>query len=145
MNDDLFLGVDPGKSGSMVAVSAKGEFHSISLAIDIDRQAGMLSAIAHRIVNATLEKVHSSPQIGVVSAFSFGQSFGRCEALLSAFELTFNYVSPQRWQRDMNCLTGGDKNITKALAQELVGEKIRITHRTADATILAHYSMSTYK
>ena len=141
MTDDLFLGVDPGKSGSMVAISAKGEFHAISLARDLDCQANMLASIAHRVKATTLEKVHSSPQMGVVSAFSFGKSFGNCEAMLTALGLPFEYVSPQKWQRAMDCMTGGDKNITKHFAQTLVSESIRITHRTADATILAHYTM----
>jgi len=87
---------------------------------------------------AYIEQVASSPQMGVKSAFSFGQGFGHLEMALTAAGIPFERVRPQVWQKSLGCMTGGDKNITKRRAQELFpGHKI--THATADALLIAHY------
>ena len=91
---------------------------------------------------AYLESVHSSPQQGVKSAFTFGQGYGRLEMALTAVGIPFERVSPQKWQKAMGCLTKGDKNVSKRKAQELfpqLNQGHRITHATADALLIAEY------
>jgi Holliday junction resolvasome RuvABC endonuclease subunit len=93
---------------------------------------------------AVIEKVSSSPQMGVVSAFTFGRSYGFLRGVLAANAIKYVEVRPQAWQKAMGCLTKGDKNVTKALAQQLYpGEKI--THATADALLLATYCRRHHK
>lgn len=87
---------------------------------------------------AYVESVHSSPQMGVKSAFTFGQGLGRLEMALTAAGIPFERVRPQEWQKSMKCMSGGDKNITKAKAQELF-PSLTITHATADALLIAEY------
>ena len=82
--------------------------------------------------------VHSSPQMGVRSAFTFGQSFGMAEMLLTCLGIPFERGRPQVWQRSLGCLTGGDKNVTKRRAQQLF-PGVRITHANADALLIAEY------
>jgi len=89
-------------------------------------------------VVAYLEQVHSSPQMGVKSAFTFGQGMGHLEMALTAAGIPFARVRPQAWQKAMGCLTGGDKNISKRRAQELF-PPLKITHATADALLIAEY------
>ena len=68
---------------------------------------------------AYLEQIHSSPQMGVVSAFTFGNGFGHLEMALTAAGIPFERVRPQVWQKAMGCMTKGDKNVSKRKAQEL--------------------------
>jgi Holliday junction resolvasome RuvABC endonuclease subunit len=89
-------------------------------------------------VFAYLEQVHSSPQMGVKSAFTFGQGMGHLEMALTAAGIPFARVRPQAWQKAMGCLTGGDKNTTKRRAQELF-PSLQITHAVADALLIAEY------
>lgn len=135
----IWVGVDPGRSGAISFVpdlpaarpwclSLSGSLQELSEGV---RQAQTLGPLS-----AALEAVHSSPQMGVKSAFTFGQSYGHCEALLAILEIPFVRVSPQKWQRDMDCLTGGDKNVTKSLAAGLF-PSLKVTHRNADSLILA--------
>jgi len=87
---------------------------------------------------AYLEDVHSSPQMGVKSAFTFGQGLGRLEMALTAANVPFVRVRPQEWQKAMKCMSGGDKNVTKRKAQELF-PSLKVTHATADALLIAQY------
>jgi hypothetical protein len=89
--------------------------------------------------NAVIEQVHSSPQMGVKSAFTFGNGFGHLEMALTAAAIPFERVRPQVWQKALGCLTKGDKNITKRRAQELF-PGIKVTHAIADSLLIAEYN-----
>jgi len=90
-----------------------------------------------------IEKVHSSPQMGVTSAFTFGRSFGFVVGLLTAHKIPFEFVTPQKWQKAMGCLTRGDKNVSKAAAQRLF-PSVKMTHANADAVLLAEHCRRTH-
>jgi hypothetical protein len=87
---------------------------------------------------AYIELVHSSPQMGVKSAFTFGNGFGHLEMALTAAGIPFERVRPQVWQKALGCLTKGDKNVSKRRAQELFPQ-LKVTHATADALLIAEY------
>lgn len=142
----LFIGVDPGKSGSIAFIDSKsGHAWSFKLNMtDRDIADGMRDALFSQEGGAAdafavIEKVHSSPQMGVKSAFTFGESFGKLQMLLNCIGVRFEYVSPSKWQGDMKCRTKGDKNITKSAAQRLFPD-LKITHANADALLLAEYA-----
>jgi hypothetical protein len=92
----------------------------------------------HTEFKAYLEQVHSSPQMGVKSAFTFGNGFGHLEMALTAAGIPFERVRPQVWQKVMSCMTGGDKNVSKRKAQELFPH-IKCTHATSDALLIAEF------
>jgi len=96
------------------------------------------SAIDGRKYKAYIEQVSSSPQMGVVSAFSFGRGYGNLEMALTAAGIPFERVRPQVWQKAMGCMTKGDKNISKQRSQELFPDK-KVIHATADALLIALY------
>ena len=87
---------------------------------------------------AYLEQIHSSPQMGVVSSFTFGNGFGHLEMALTAAGIPFERVRPQVWQKAMGCMTKGDKNVSKRRSQELF-PSIKVTHAIADALLIAAY------
>ena len=87
---------------------------------------------------AYLEQIHSSPQMGVVSSFTFGNGFGHLEMALTAAGIPFERVRPQVWQKAMGCMTRGDKNVSKRRAQELF-PSIKVNHYIADALLIASY------
>jgi hypothetical protein len=89
-------------------------------------------------IHAYLEQVSSSPQMGVKSAFTFGNGFGHLEMALTAAGIPFARIRPQVWQKELGCLTKGDKNVSKRKAQELF-PSMKVTHATADALLIAKY------
>lgn len=139
MNDPCYIGIDPGKNGAIVFISPYWD--AVTLGLD-STPRDISESLAEMATNykciAIIEQVSSSPQMGVKSAFTFGQGFGLMEGLLTAHKISFERVRPQVWQRAMGCMTKGDKNITKRRAQELF-PKIKITHKIADALLIAEY------
>lgn len=143
MSDKLWIGVDPGKSGAIAFVTdgwSEPWFvkNNETLTDLVDTVRDSLKNGSTSDTFAVIEKVHSSPQMGVRSAFTFGESYGQLTALLVALGIPYEVIRPQLWQKSMQCLTGGDKNITKAKAQALY-PKMKITHANADALLIATY------
>jgi len=143
------IGIDPGKNGGIAWISGgKACVEKMpdtlqdlwDLILDIRDGGEPQQRIDKAIFGqaAYIEQVHSSPQMGVKSAFSFGNSFGHLEMALTAAGIPFERVRPQTWMKELSCLTGGDKNVTKRRAQELFPQ-LRLTHATADALLIAHY------
>jgi Holliday junction resolvasome RuvABC endonuclease subunit len=138
-----FLGIDPGVSGGVAFITPEGH----GAAKMPDTVQDVYNLIRHYKADggtfALLESVHSSPAMGVVSAFTFGKGFGRLEMALTALEVPWEYISPQKWQKALSCLTGGDKNVSKAKAQQLF-PGTKITHAIADALLIAEYARRTH-
>ena|SRR3990167_4001832 len=137
----IYFGVDPGKSGAIAAIWDDGQPFLTSCARGDwteHEQAEWLLQFDLERARAVIEKVSSSPRQGVRSAFTFGRSYGFLRGLLAASKVSYQEVGPRRWQQAMHCLSGGDKNVTKAEAQRR-WPRMKITHRNADAMLLAEY------
>ena len=138
-----YIGIDPGQSGGVGVLNATGDYMNSFKFKDIT--IADIAEIFEYIVGleggtfAIIESVHSMPKQGVSSSFKFGRSYGNLEMALAAFKIPFDYVSPQRWQKYLQCQTKGNKNITKSLAQRLWPVQ-KITHAIADALLLAEYA-----
>lgn len=139
LNRSLYLGIDPGNSGAMAILRDTGEYESHILLKETDRDvADWLYGYQDVIKHCVLEKVHAMPKQGVSSTFKFGTSFGFIIGLLTAYQISYDFVSPQKWMKYMDCKTGGDKNVTKYAAQRLF-PGVKITHGNADALLIAEY------
>ena len=137
----IYFGLDPGKSGAVAAVWDDGQPFSQCLRLDATEHdiASWFLQFDLADCSAVIEKVHSTPQMGVTSAFTFGRGYGLLLGILSSHRIPFAEVSPQKWQKAMECLTKGDKNVSKRKAQQL-WPAITITHRNADAMLIAEYA-----
>jgi hypothetical protein len=134
-----YLGIDVGAAGGLALLDAAGRVQWAKPMPEDDLD--LLTLLMQTALDETevvLEAVHSSPQMGVTSAFSFGQQAGRVRMALVATRLAYRGVTPMMWQRRMECVSGGDKNVTKARAQGL-WPGLKVTHKIADALLLAEY------
>ena len=137
-----YLGIDPGANGGIAWITdgkACAEKMPDTLK-DLWELIRDIKSIGD--CTAVIEQVHSSPQMGVKSAFTFGNGFGHLEMALTAAAIPFDRVRPQVWQKALGCLTKGDKNITKQKAQEMF-PIVKITHAIADALLIAEYNRKT--
>jgi hypothetical protein len=152
----LYLGIDPGISGGLAAIDERGQPVMVRAMPDTEsdvygflREVGTASLQEDGCINvvAMLERVGASPQMGVVSAFTFGKGIGGLRMALLAAEIPFDEVTPGTWQKGIGIRqqTGKttlgathkkDKNIAKRRAQELF-PGVKVTHALADALLIA--------
>ena len=145
MKHGTIIGVDPGANGGIAWITdGKACVEKMpdtlqdlwDLIRDITNHPR--SSLDGRNYKAYIEQVHSSPQMGVKSAFTFGNGFGHLEMALTAAGIPFERVRPQVWQKALGCMTKGNKNVSKSKAQELFPDR-KVTHATADALLIAYY------
>jgi len=136
------MGIDPGQAGAIALLREGGgvehwkmpatERDLLYLLLD-HVSAGML---ADPVVY--LEQVGPMPKQGVSSTWKFAQHYGSLRMAVMAVGFQLNLVTPQKWQKEMGCRSHGDKNVTKAKAQQLF-PAIKVTHANADALLIAAY------
>jgi hypothetical protein len=144
-NMKIIIGIDPGTNGGIAWITSDGKACAEKMPDTLQDLWELIESIGFDIpdytpyqIKAYIEQVSSSPQMGVVSAFTFGRGYGNIEMALTAAGIPFERVRPQVWQKALGCLTKGDKNITKRKAQELY-PSIKVTHAIADSLLIANY------
>lgn len=148
-NRRTFAGVDPGhQSGGIAIVDELGNV-VITTSLAGTRASPVTDRdlfdllVEHSPSLAMLERVHAMPRQGVSSSFKFGASFGTCRTLLTCALVPFEEPTPAHWQKAMQCLSKGDKRVTRAAAQCLF-PGTKVTHANADALLLAEYARRIY-
>lgn len=149
----MILGIDPGASGALVALTNHGvPIEWMPMPVIKDGKATRVNgaAVASFIRNlpdleitAYLESVHSFSGQGVTSSFNFGHSAGVIAGVLAALEVPVVMVTPQRWKKRA-ALIGTDKDAARSKAiqkwpkwREL--DKIGAGQAYADAAFIAIY------
>lgn len=138
----MYLGIDPGKSGAAVALTCDRRIYD-TLRFNKATEQDIADWFRTRVagvagLRAVIERVNAMPKQGVSSTFKFGTSYGFLRGMLAAYRIPFEAVTPGTWQRTLGCLSRGDKNVTKAKAQELFPQQ-KWTHADADAALIAEY------
>lgn len=151
----IYLGLDPGSSGGIAMIDDSGEATALSLVNKTEHDiAGFIETDPAAKYMAIIERVGATPQMGVVSAFTFGQAYGFVRGLLAAYRIPFEEVHPQSWQKEVGAWIAPPKKIKdmspkeksdwqrekknhfKAVAQRLF-PSLKVTLGTADALLLA--------
>lgn len=154
----IHVGIDPGLTGAIAILTddggvqvhdaptcvvkrAKRDFSGIEMARILGPFAGRDDVIV------ALELVHSMPNGGVASAFSFGRGVGIWEGILSAYRIRYVRVPPQRWKKFMLDGAGKEKETSRLEAQRMfpkVDLSLKKHHGRGDALLLAAYIQRTY-
>jgi hypothetical protein len=143
----IILGIDPGMSSGGIAalVESAGLWEASAIGMpDTERDISdhfwrlYMDGQEGDGIFAFIERVHAMPKQGVSSTFKFGTNYGFLRGCLHTIGIPFEEVTPQCWQKFMRCMTGGDKNVSKAKAQQLFPD-LKITHAIADALLIAEY------
>ncbi len=149
----VFLGIDPGQDGGIVAIHKKGIIvrpmpATESDVCDLIERLGHMGEEQEGIV-ALIEKVHAMPGNGVVSMFKFARGTGVLMGALLSSKIRFEEVTPQKWQgglaipsRKVGESQTEWKNRLKGIAQKMFPD-VSITSKTADAILIAEYCRRT--
>jgi len=150
----FFIGVDPGVAGGIAVIDDSGQHVATHKMPETRRdlldilQPFNQAVFQGRPARCMVEKVHAGvfgrpgARMGVVSAFTFGRNVERVHMALVAAGVPYDEVLPAKWQLALGCRTGGDKNISKARAQELF-PGLKVTHAIADALLIAEFCRRT--
>lgn len=148
----VYIGIDPGKSGGIAVIKTFNDERLPDVWADkMPETEGdiwdyfdslLLEGICY------LEQITPRPAIikgksiqaarGSIASFKLGEHYGYLKATLKGHNIPTEIVPPAKWQKALGCLTKGDKNITKAKAQQLF-PSIKVTHAVADALLIAEY------
>lgn len=107
-----YMGCDPGYAAGAICVLHE-DLDSIiffDIGESLTDMCHFFDVWACNIRIAFLEKVNSSPAMGVTSAFNFGKGVGWVEALLTSRQIPYECVSPQKW-----LTVTGDRPVKEAL------------------------------
>jgi crossover junction endodeoxyribonuclease RuvC len=120
------VGIDPGLSGAFCFLTDHGNGEKeivfqpmpiIGRDLDFQGLVRIFSVIPD--CRVFLERVSAMPKQGVSSMFKFGRVYGALQAMLHAFKIEHEEVSPQAWQKEMH--EGiSKKDIDEAKARSLV-------------------------
>lgn len=151
----LIVGIDPGISGAIAAVTPSG---ALQWVVDMPvRDAGKKARKANEIDGVTLarilrvhvadigavwiEEVASMPAQGVSSVFSLGDSRGCIRGVCEALGLSVERTHPRTWKKHF--ALGSDKEASRALAIRLYPGCEALArkkdHGRAEAILLARY------
>lgn len=152
----FWIGIDPGKSGGIAVISDNWDVGTAQVykmpatERDLyDQLKEIKDMIENQMENNSMfcliENVHSFPGMAAKATFTFGYHYGLEIAFLTALQIPFERVTPQKWMRALVPVQRKDrsttewKNILKRKAQELY-PRTKIILPVADALLLAHYN-----
>lgn len=152
----VILGIDPGNSGAIAFLDTDGctvrivdmptfEFETTKKRVTIDPYGIVAEMQQYTISHAYMEEVYSSPQMGVVSSFNFGEGKGKILGIAAALGIPITTVKPARWKKDMK--VPADKRAAVQRASQLFpnaashfkGPRGGIFDGRAEAALLALY------
>lgn len=150
----IYIGIDPGKSGGLVAIGDRdiliGKMpateHDIAAVFD---RITCLSTETGTCMIAYIEKVHSMPKQGVTATFTFGMNYGFLRGVMVAYGIPFEEVTPQKWMGYFSIKRKKDEPKTAfkrrllGKAQNLFPHVNGLTLATADALLIAEYCRRT--
>lgn len=106
------IGIDPGNAGALAFLDPENnrmriidmptfEYETTKKRVKIDPYAIKVELSAQPVSHIYLEEVHASPQMGVVSAFSFGEGKGIIKGVAAARGIPLTETKPTQWKKQM--------------------------------------------
>lgn len=147
----IYLGVDIGVNGGIVALSETGSVISAFKTPETRAEfIEKLKPFGEVPSFCILERVHSHPKNGAKANFSFGATTERTLFTLEISKIPFQEVTPQTWmktymlKKEKSETSAQWKNRLKARAQQLFPNE-KITLALSDAFLMAEFCRRNYK
>ncbi len=151
----VVVGIDPGCSGALVALSAEGEVLAhLQMPVAKQGQKNRVNGAAvaawlrglGEVRHAYLEQVGAMPGQGVSSMWTFGHAVGVVEGILQGLGIPYTLVTPQAWKKGVG-LIGTDKDAARSRAIQLYPALRALDTKArgqalADAILIARHGSS---
>jgi hypothetical protein len=152
------IGIDPGpKSGAICLINDDNEVvHLVDMPETDHEIAELLTRVClmvnpGAIVYATIEKQWARKGQGISSAFNSGDNYGFLRACLVNLGISFEIVSPTRWERTFFTVKTKSADGSKEKKKELWGiakrhfPKAEIKLNQADAPLIAFWGLKYFR
>lgn len=158
----IFIGADPGFSGAIVAIDLNTptkinqllDMPTVQDGVNTDRLricgkklARFLSNLEDKPKFAVVEKVHASPQMGVTSAFRFGEGYGTLIGVLESLNIKIYHAVPAVWKSHFDLTRDKKKSINlarKLYPADLNHFSLAKHDGRAEAALLARYGFEKF-
>lgn len=154
----IVLGIDPGLSGGLAAVSrTPGGLPTLLGVIDIPtsgekakRRVDVAAVLAfirlHNPTRAVIERAQAMPDQGASSGFIYGRSVGALEACVDGMLIPLTVIESTAWKKAHALIKRG-KEDSRQRAIRLFPDghewfKRKLDHNRAEAALIAHYGLS---
>lgn len=139
MDNKCYIGIDPGNLG-FLAIQVNGEWSFMSIK-DNDMYAisDMLLYLKEKYSNIVvgMEEIHAIFGSSAKATFSFGEIFGKLQALCIAHKIPYHLIQPKKWQTSI--WTNSDMSITykkvKVKDREVVKKVVNTKETSANAAL----------
>ena len=124
IGNKCILAIDPGVKGFLSLMTKSKEIELFAMPDTPSSLYDLLSDLNKKIYCAYIENV--SPwacRHSLANASKLMMNKAYCEMACLSLRIPINWVKPEVWQKSLQCLTGGDKKVTKKRAQELFPER----------------------
>ncbi len=163
-----FVGIDPGLDGALAVINSDDPTRpriwdtptgkvgtsksSKRIPMPFEMRQILYDNILLQDTIVFIEKVHAMQKQGVTSMFNFGLGYGLWIGIVTALGLSLEYVTPQKWMKEMMAgrPIGKDAQVARAqelwpsIAEQLVGPRGGKKDGRADALLIAEYGRRTY-
>lgn len=151
-----YIGIDPGVNGGICVLrdgvpSEIIRFPTFEVEvnkkkrkkIDAHKLAEILVSLSSKYIGSlvVLEEVSPMPMDGAKSAFAFGEAYGTIKGIMSAKEIPWTQVRPQKWKAALGIKGGKDESImhAKRIYPNEIWDK-KCNHDLADAMLIAYWA-----
>lgn len=148
MDPVTYFGIDPGKNGAIAIVSLNGQLVSWTL----EPSGKVLYELLCKWKPSAvfIEKAHTMPKQGIVSAFTYGSHFGELIAATEIYGAVHHLVVPRHWQFKMFLGTDSKdapkyrasqafKRLFPEIAPEIANRAGRLHEGVVDAALIGLY------
>lgn len=148
------VGIDPGKTGALAFLNPVEntlrlvdipvfEYVTTKKRTKLDTMEICRELRQQDVTHVYLEEVFSSPQMGVTSAFNFGETKGTLIGICAALDIPLTQVKPAAWKKAMRAPADGNASVMRAsqlfpaLSPLFYGPRGAAYHDRAEACMLA--------
>lgn len=150
----IYVGVDPGKAGGYAVIDdAKVVYATSARAFPWDdfffmsEMRGIKNLANGMKIIAAVEKVGAMPHQGVSSMFSFGQSYGFIQGVLTALGIPYQLVPPRKWKAEFGLLNTSKEDSVRVAKRLFPGVNLLPSERCrkdsdgmSDSLLMAEYA-----
>lgn len=127
------IGIDIGSTGAAVSCDLTDGIIDVCRFKTPTTEADIKRFLTHHCQKPSetivvVEKVSSSPQMGVTSAFTFGYNKGLIYGLVTALDVRLDEVLPAKWQRALG-IPPRKRKTKKQAGESITEHKAKLRHK----------------